>query len=94
MKAEYEIIKTMPFVRAHIYVYGASEPQVSDELRGLLDALRPDLPKDCTVWDPEYKGSQTEGGQHCSTVVITLGEDKEGAEDAIARRAQRVGSST
>ncbi len=92
MTAKYEIIKVMPFIRAHIHVYGASESEVSDHLSGLLDGLRADLPKDCTVWEPEYKGFQTEAGQHCSTVVITLGEDKEAAERQIAQRAQKLGS--
>lgn len=81
----------MPFVRAHIVAYGGSEPEASTLLKDLLDAIRPDLPTDCTVWEPEYKGFSADEGQHCCTVVITLGEDKEAAERLIA---QKVGSCT
>jgi hypothetical protein len=90
VKTRYTIKKDMPFVRAHVYAYGASEQEAAADLRALLGTLTLELPKDCTVWEPEYKGFSADDG-HCYTVVVTLGEDKEGAESIIA---QKVGSST
>jgi hypothetical protein len=87
--ANYTIVKDLPFVRAHIQVYGVSQQDALDRLKTLLTTIKQDLPADCTVWDPEYKGFSAEAGQHYWVMVITLGADKEGAEGVIT---QKVGS--
>lgn len=83
------IVKDLPFIRAHIQVYGVSQQDALDRLKALLAAIKQDLPNDCTVWDPEYKGFSASAGQHYWTTVVTLGADKDAAEDVIT---QKVGS--